>query len=135
MRDIKFRGKSTHANQWVYGSLIKKRHGIADWYIQDDSGVGSDVITDTIGQFTGLKDKNGNDIYEGDVIEYKYQDDLENYGFGVCYGYVSFEKSSFVVKQKGFDYEKAKYEPCTLYSWINDEKCELIGNIHENTTP
>lgn len=74
MREIKFRGKEINTGKWVYGfytqgSFIDPnteketvRHII-------DNGMLHDVVPETIGQYTGLKDKNGKEIYEGDKLE------------------------------------------------------------------
>lgn len=123
MRTIKFRGKDFE-NKWVYGDLIHKRHDPNTPMIQDEKGLGSDVSPDTVGQFTGLLDKNGKEIYEGDIIgchhpEIKHlifynekqgrfmaalNGDIENDFIGVC----------------GIDDRR----------WMASK--EVIGNIHDN---
>lgn len=72
MREIKFRGK-TSTGKWVYGYYCKDYHGIAHIVTLDTSDMRT-VHPATIGQYTGLKDKDGNMIFEGDII--KLDDDV-----------------------------------------------------------
>ena len=125
MREILFRGKITQ-DEWVYGFYENvKLEEATIHYIN-----GKIVSSKTVGQYTGLTDKNGNKIFEGDIvkaIQTEYDEDKEQQPivFEVI-GEMIFEDGCFGLRAKHFiDF----YAPM----WQEDNvELEVIGNIHDN---
>ncbi len=67
MREIKFRGQAFGTCEWVYGSLRSRDDG-GNFIETTDGAHCFPVLQESIGQFTGLNDKNGKEIYEGDIV-------------------------------------------------------------------
>lgn len=122
-REIKFRGKQIENGQeWVCGSLIQYPGGKAVIVTFDPDGIelSYDVDPDTLGQSTGLSDRHGRDIHEGDIL-------LKSYPFGGRYTvrWNDYAKS-FILKADtaGTEFLAAQdFTPDTF---------EVIGNIHDN---
>lgn len=111
-REIKFRGLRTDGKGWVYGFYYEYngKSIISSEYHSDDADTyyNDEVIPESVGQFTGLKDKNGNEIYEGDILNI---------------GTASFMTGVFGV----FPEYSLEFTP--LHEWHIVSR-EVIGNIH-----
>ena len=123
MRTIKFRGKRVDNGEWVYGYVYKiERKDL--WFIDNGKTVSHQVIPETLGQFTGLKDKNGNKIFEGDLIQWTSTDTDG-----------SLMTKVDEVKWSKYGWVCGKELQCLADYLLFDpsyENLELIGNIHDN---
>lgn len=130
IRTIIFRGKRKDNGEWVYGGIyyqkadeVKEEAAYIIGGSLNNVGVAYEVIPETVGQYTGLTDKNGKMIFEGDVV--KAYDDTYDNGFAEVKGKLFFNCGSFDV-----DIEDVGYIP--LYSY-GTENIVVIGNSHDNS--
>ena len=129
MREILFKGKRVDDNKWIEGYFYKIWDRVfLLWGMTGDSPNMEKVIPETVSQYTGLKDKNGKKIFEGDIVEFtnKY---IHNTGLA--------EKGRAKIVFEAF---KWKYSGCyyggnpIVWLCIDDTSIEfeVIGNIYDN---
>ncbi|MBQ9165660.1 MAG: hypothetical protein IJX71_01835 [Oscillospiraceae bacterium] len=125
MREILFRGK-LHSGEWAYGNLVVSKNGIAI-ITPDDTPLGKygQVAPETVGQYTGLEDKNGKRIFEGDIVRhYNCGKKPDKYDTGVIF----FEATSCA-------FMRTTEMEAVLLRISKYCEYEVVGNIYDNPEP
>lgn len=133
MREILFRAKRIDNDEWMYGDLLHPTEDDDNYYIEDFTIQKNNchaVIPETIGQYTGLTDKNGKKIFEGDIVKYDDAEaDYEGYHDSVFLNCGEVEISAY----DGICFtNRQTIEMSDLYESATMVDCEVIGNIYDN---
>ena len=131
MRQILFRGKKIDNGEWTYGfyfehSIDGQKHSYIKYQTFDEGFVTDEVVADTVGQYTGFRDDQDVRIFEGDIVEVRYDDntayltEVRADGNTLCVD----------VEDKEYDYTSVDF---AVEEW-RDEGCELIviSNIYDS---
>lgn len=140
MREILFRGKSVNNGEWAEGFLVidtifcedaapvKHYHidemNLGTFPVEFQSGISETVDPETVGQFTGMTDKNDKKIFEGDIVK-----DESGVAYPVVYGLTGFFLKYASPHSHGFHYDLL---PLSNYWHAHGAIIEVIGNIHDN---
>lgn len=133
MREILFRGKRLDNGEWVFGGALHQTdyygENVDSWYIIDgtctndyDIGYSYAVCPSTVCQYTGLKDKHGKKIFEGDILGSRYD---KLYPDDVSIEVVQWFRNGWYIRQ-------GKNLPDALDEYGVLPYSEVIGNIHDN---
>ena len=130
MREMTFRGKRIDSGEWAYGCLVEWKCWVNNDWIQHSAILNGDLCNrkplssdfvevdpETVGQNAGLHDKNGQEIYEGDIIPYPLIGNLS----------IAFHCGAFCIKGKG-----ATPNYTSLMISVLEADIEVIGNIWEH---
>ena len=128
MREIEFRGKEINNGKWVYGYYHKLNESFEnkECILEHHRNTSTIIDVRTLGQYTGLTDKNGTKIFEGDIVRIN--------GWWDASGPAGYEKNMTVVK---YDDEVCGFTPMCNYDtdcgvFHRAEECEVIGNVFDN---
>lgn len=129
MREIMFRGKRLDFGGWIFGYFMREPSGrilISAYSTPAGYWDWTEVAPDTVGQYTGLTDKNGVEIFEGDILRVDEPEFIPVFGIVRC-GEYDLNVGFFVewLNDRIFYRHDLRY-------WVERPYCVVCGNIHDN---
>ena len=138
MRQILFRGFNRKNNVWLHGFYLQNRG--AHFVCPDEFATGKtwddyEIDPETLGQLLDRKDKNGNDIYDGDILYVEFADGSHNYSLigwneqQMCWGCMS----NYDYQSIADGYDFAEFKGYVLNAYLREALiCEVVGNVYDN---
>lgn len=125
MREILFRGKRKDNGEWVYGNSVLFFKETTKIYGELVQWREVEVIPETVGQFTGLTDKDGNKIFEGDIVRYET---IAHNGYEGIYKVVFEDRNGCGY----FGIAYSDIETCVFCFSTPASQMDIIGNVYDN---
>ena len=131
MREILFRGKGTINNEWIYGDLLYYADTAQIWQDSEFGKYTASVVPETLGQFTGLTDKNGTKIFEGDIVKGTAYS-VKSVGIIVWIDEIGGFGVRYRKRQEATAWENSSILKCASKGRTDEFTAEIIGNIYDN---
>lgn len=134
MRDILFRGRSIKFRGWYEGELINTTGKIPPYMpmilqvSENGDNEAFDVDPDTVGQYSGMKDKNGQRIFEGDIVRARIEGNAAHRGFEWPLQKCVFHEGAFGLAH---EVRETVWEVTPLRSYAPSVAFEIVGNIYD----